>query len=235
MKLDDFSVDIPEGNEAEHGYVELRHAGRYTLRLGNDSALRCDAVVETDGKEVGKWRVDPYSFITLERPVNDTGHFTFYVAGTAEAKQAGIVRNDQLGLLKVTFTPEKKPQPVVRAVSPVFGAPDLDVSFGQPAPAPPPAAEGMAEEAIDIPAFLRRRGDGDSNRGHVENAPAAPRRAGGTGLSGRSSQLYHDAPPIDYDENNQVVIHLRLVEREDNTPRPLRSVLRQTPVPPLTQ
>ncbi|MBC8141849.1 MAG: hypothetical protein H7Y38_10465 [Armatimonadetes bacterium] len=231
MKLNNFSVIVPEGNETRDGYVELPHAGRYSLRLVNDSALRCDALVETDGKEVGKWRVEANSFIILERPVNDTGYFTFYVAGTSEAKEAGIVRHNDLGLLKVTFTPEKKPIPLTGlanrrydAGSPLGGL-QQDQYFSDP----------QAEEA-DMPVFSRSRGDGEPTGGFVEGAPApAPlRRAGGTGLSGRSDQTFVSASPIDYDENNQVTIHLRLVERDDKTPRPLVGVSRQTPVPPLT-
>jgi len=56
------------------------------------------------------------------------------------------------------------------------------------------------------------------------------RSAAGTGLSGTSSQKFHTVPDLDYDESQKTTIHLRLFVNDD-TPRPLTSVSRETPIP----
>ena len=47
--------------------------------------------------------------IALERPVHDTGHFTFYKFDSPDAQKAGLVLDDKLGLISVLFKPEKPP------------------------------------------------------------------------------------------------------------------------------
>ena len=108
MNLHHYSVTIPEGREAVQGYVSLTHGTRYTLELGNNDKWRCDAEVSIDGQKVGTWRVEKESSVRLERPVHDTGCFTFYQHGTKEAAQAGIVNNDSMGVISVVFKPEQR-------------------------------------------------------------------------------------------------------------------------------
>ena len=109
MYLNQFSVRVIGGNEQSGGYVELPHGKKYSLSLRNGRDVRCDARVEIDGKDVGTFRIDASRTIRLERPAHDTGRFTFYKLGTAEAHQAGLEEgNPNLGLVKVTFTPEGK-------------------------------------------------------------------------------------------------------------------------------
>lgn len=54
--------------------------------------------------------------------------------------------------------------------------------------------------------------------------------AGGTGLSGESSQKFSIAEQIEKDETQKVIITLRLVARENDGPRPLTNY--SNPVPP---
>jgi hypothetical protein len=57
----------------------------------------------------------------LERPEHDTGRFTFYKLGTAGAGAAQLDGNDpNLGLVKVTFTPERKRDYVSRPPRPIL-------------------------------------------------------------------------------------------------------------------
>ena len=108
MYLNQFSVRIPEGREA-NGYVEVQHNTQYTLRLRNSRDAPCDARVEVDGKHVGTWRIRARESLQIERPAHDTGRFTFYRLGSSQAKQAYLYEdNPDMGLVKVTFTPEKK-------------------------------------------------------------------------------------------------------------------------------
>ena len=108
MRLGNFSVEIPRGNYLDSGYVAMKHNTKYTIRLCNFGDLRCDAEVEIDGKPVGAWRVPSNGRIVIERPVHDTGCFTFYKIGTGEAKKAELVCSEKLGLITVLFKPEKK-------------------------------------------------------------------------------------------------------------------------------
>jgi hypothetical protein len=109
MKLNDFEVVIPEGDETEEGYVCLKHGTQYSIKLRNHSErLRCNATVKIDGRSVGTWRVDQGEAITIERPVHDSGRFTFYQEGTPEAAKANIRPTDELGLISVLFRPEKR-------------------------------------------------------------------------------------------------------------------------------
>ena len=113
MKLGDYAVQIQGGLERDTGYVEMAHNTKYKILLSNDSSLDCDAAVEIDGKEVGIWRVYSGKNIRIERPVHDTGQFTFYKLDSSEAGKIGLVRNDKLGLISVLFKPEKPPSPVM--------------------------------------------------------------------------------------------------------------------------
>lgn len=108
MKLKEFAVSIPEGKETQDGYVHLTHATQYTIQLQNDSSDRCDAEVYIDAQRVGIWRVNESSTIRLERPVHDTGRFTFYEVGTSEATKAGVRDGSDTGLIRVLFKPETR-------------------------------------------------------------------------------------------------------------------------------
>nr|WP_063842307.1 hypothetical protein [Hassalia byssoidea] len=111
MELNNFSLSISPGTELSGGYVQLEHNTQYNVVLANKRAMRCDAKLEIDGKHVGTWRLEEYDSIVLERPAHDTGRFTFYKLGSAEASIAGISKEDaNIGLVKVTFTPEHQVQ-----------------------------------------------------------------------------------------------------------------------------
>lgn len=108
MRLGNFAVEIPQGKELDSGYVAMKHNTQYTIRLSNFGDVRCDVEVEIDGKEIGGWRLRKNKSGVIERPVHDTGCFTFYKVGTDEAKKAELVHSDKLGLITVLFMPEKK-------------------------------------------------------------------------------------------------------------------------------
>ena len=102
-----FEVEIPEGERLKNGYVEMRHNTQYSLILINHPWVPCDAEVAIDGIHVGTWRIESRGVIHIERPVDDTGHFTFFQVGTAEADMAGITKHPENGLISVTFKPMK--------------------------------------------------------------------------------------------------------------------------------
>lgn len=203
MYLNDFSVRIPEGVETSGGYVEMRHGQVYRLVLHNGRSVRCDARVEIDGKHVGTWRINAYQSITLERPVHDQGRFTFYKLGTPEASQVGLSEHDpNLGLVKVTFTPEAQ---IIYTVTTSYYT------------AQPKGLEPQWQTTYDS--------------GTSRSYAGQSRSAGGTGLSGHSGQEFTNADYITYDYTQETVIHLRLVAvNGESGPRPLTSF--STPVPP---
>jgi hypothetical protein len=106
FKLANFSLSIPQGHHETSGHVRLGHGTQYSLQLRNDDNRPCDALVKIDGKEVGCWRIPAGSEIELERPVSDSGRFTFYRLGSPEADLADLVEGFELGLVAVTFMPK---------------------------------------------------------------------------------------------------------------------------------
>jgi len=58
--------------------VLLKEGQKYKLQLTNNAGGQCNCVVTIDGKEIGIFRLKPYSRYTIERPVNDIGYFTFH-------------------------------------------------------------------------------------------------------------------------------------------------------------
>lgn len=118
MILNNFSARVVNGQEDGSGYVALSHCQQYKIALHNYHNLRADARVEIDGKLVGTWRLPARSGFEIERPVHDEGVFTFYVVGTNEAVAAGLNGEDpNLGLVRVTFTPEVPPPVDVYSVA----------------------------------------------------------------------------------------------------------------------
>lgn len=207
MLLNYFSVRIPEGREIPGGYVEMEHGAQYALVLRNNGSARCDARVEIDGKHVGTWRIDTCRSVALERPAHDTGRFTFYRLGSPEAVKVGLTDGDpNLGLVKVTFTPE-------RIVRPVYTTTYYTLDNTKP--------------ALETELLTSAGPSVNTLSGTISYRTVS--QAGGTGLSGRSAQEFHTVTALDYDYGQQTVIHLRLVARSDE-PRPLTSF--STPVPP---
>ena len=185
MYLNNFSLRIVGGSE-RGGYVDMSHGQKYCLQMRSYREERCDARVEIDGQHVGTWRIERRGTINVDRPSHDSGQFTFYRLGSEEGMQAALNgASPDLGLVKVTFTPEVQ-------VSPVFH----DISFGV--------------------------------KGSL--GTSTMRGAGGTGLSGRSSQHFTNAGQIEYDRSQETVIQLRLIHSESETPRPLTAYA--TPYPP---
>lgn len=237
MYLNSFSVRVPEGTEKESGYVELNHGKQYSINLRNDRDVRCDADVSIDGKPIGTFRIEPNSTINLERPLNEDKRFTFYKAGSREAKasdEANIKDNYQ-GLIQVTFRPEKQYchyLPSWWYVWPSTPAPYTPWNFG---------------ESWDYDTTCNTRGTSgvtlktsgvtttSANYCQVTSTSSLPMRAGVTGLSGHSDQEFCQVDEIqDYDTNYFTAISLRLVctENQRQDPTPLRPVAYSNPVPP---
>lgn len=149
--------------ETKEGYAGLAHKETYKLRFKNDSDERIVAATRIDGKPVGNWVIGAHQTVDIDRPVEIAKLFTFLAQGTKEAKQAqlGKVAEDDLGLVSVTFTPEKKREFLVR--TPHWFQDEL-----------------LKSGCLSLQSKSARRG-----------ATAESFGAGGTGLSGRSDQSFH--------------------------------------------
>jgi len=93
----------------DEGYVYMPHMRQYEVRLKSKAGVRSDAKVVIDGKEVGVFRVEPNQTIVIERSLGDTARFTFIQKQTREyfAAKLDQVESGKLGLISVTFTPER--------------------------------------------------------------------------------------------------------------------------------
>lgn len=116
----DFDVIVLGNNATEFcnngaRYVALNE-GEFKLRLINNSESRADAVVAIDGSEVGVWRVNAFSSITIERPANVNRAFNFVSESSNIARRTGnIIGAESNGLVVVKFKPELK---IYRTYSP---------------------------------------------------------------------------------------------------------------------
>lgn len=107
LRLGDYAVCIPQGFYIDTGHVRLEHNIHYSIIMENFGNTSCDAEVSIDGVSVGTWRVSNNSKIEIERPVYDTGRFTFYALESEQSRKIGLSADDKLGLVTVTFMPEK--------------------------------------------------------------------------------------------------------------------------------
>jgi hypothetical protein len=115
LRLGSYELCVPQGVHLDSGHVRLQHNLHYSLLMKNHVDLDCDATVSIDGLEVGTWRLRGNSSIEIERPVDDTGRFTFYMLGSNQAKKIGLSATDNLGLVTVVFMPEKPPPPATNS------------------------------------------------------------------------------------------------------------------------
>lgn len=218
MRLNEFSVQVLPGRELSSGYVAMQHNAQYSLSLHNYRAEACDAEVSVDGKSIGAFRIYAGGKIVLERPEGDTGRFTFYKLGTPEAGLAQLSDDENLGRISVTFKPAKKFVGVLNAVA--------TEPWTSPWTGGWSTTDGVNYRSSNSGAAY---GATYSASADVAMASAGGMAAGGTGLSGESSQKFYTVSPLDYDESQITTINLRLVA-DKNTPRPLTQS--SNPVPP---
>lgn len=245
MNLDTFFVSILEGTETAGGYVEMQHAQQYTIQLGNRSYdRRCDAEVKIDGKVIGSFRLDKGRTITLERPLDDSGRFTFYKADTVDGAMAGAgnVNTNNRGLIEVTFKPEMYVAPVVqpKPAVPYYSGQHTNCSRSRGLN----SAGGTQGQMFAAPAGGGAPTNSCTDFDSAEYSTkatlcsASPNASAGvTGLSGHSYQRFVTVADLNYDMSLARTITLRLVHGGTkpccNTPRELKpAAMCCTPVPP---
>lgn len=206
---DDDLTKVKQPYEDEHGYVYLQHGDVYRICLRNHSDENNDVIIAIDGKKVGGWRLGSYQAATIEHPVNNSGQFTFYELGSIEAQKVALssISRTNLGLVKITFIPEKPRH---------HGIPAIDTrSYSGAKSTEEMNCSDWQQESFS---FGERGGAGG------QSVNVNTHSAGGTGLSGTSDQRFGQAGAIDRDYDRQVIINLRLVAKPSNEPRPLQAV-----------
>jgi hypothetical protein len=220
MRVSNFSVLIPEGQEYESGHVRLPHNTQFCIKLGNHDHRDCDATVFVDGKEVGCFRLQNGNTLLLERPVHDNARFTFFKADSEEAHDAGVssVASVDRGTIRVIFRPEKVRRPSRIGGQSVRGIDELTTKHRW--------GKSQDEQGPQLRALGMARSVETAGLGFVAPTNA---EAGITGLTGHSDQNFYTVPNLDYDPTAEVTINLRLVAGK--AVRPLTSVPRSNPVP----
>lgn len=115
IKLNGFSLEILTNSGTVHktsignsNYFALPNKSEYRLRLRNNRNTRADILIWIDNEKIGKWRIEAFSKITIERPANSPRKLVFIKEGSREALNSGIRSGDSYnGLIKIEFRPEK--------------------------------------------------------------------------------------------------------------------------------
>jgi hypothetical protein len=205
-----YSLEIVNGKEDNRGYVKLKHGQKYKVKLTNNQGRRVDVDLKIDGKSVGLFRVGAWDSVTLERPVNDTGCFTFFKRGTKEYNEAHgqYVSSDYRGLVQATFKPEKclsESSPSwVSAVDPIV-----------------PTRRGISGQCIGSSDFCFAS---PSSQNYTKGLTS-----GITGLEGYSDQTFTEVANLQYNLSEKVTLSVRLVSEKYGV-RPLRSAYVPSPV-----
>lgn len=79
-----------------HKYYPLKNGRDYIVKLSNNTDKRCNVTLYIDGKDMGTWRMNGHSSISLERPINSPRKFIFF------RENSEIIS----GLVKAIFVPE---------------------------------------------------------------------------------------------------------------------------------
>lgn len=209
--LNGFSVNILGNNvthfkRGEHNYYSLPHLSEYKIKLTNNRPTKCDAEVFIDGYSVGKWRIESFSSIILERPVNLNRKFIFVGERSNIAQEVGIQKYDQNnGLVSVIF----KPEIIMSSYS-------------------------VEQAYISRPTFSCNEGNANysnqsyldsSSIGQIENNISFS--SGATALGEGTYQYFNTTIPLaNIDNNNITTINLRLVIARDPYYVSIKNVMR---------
>ena len=195
-----FGVEIVADNAkqlvyGDNKYISVPNKTPYSIRFINHTSTKADVAVTIDGESVGKWRLDKYSKILIERPANVNRKFIFVSETSEEATQAGIEKgNSDNGLIKVTFYPEYPPTILLNDMRAKSFSNNI--------------SSGMQMMNVET----------DSIRSHAKLTSYS---SGGTVLGGETKQQFNTVTPIRNIDNSRVeTIVFRLVvdnnHKEDN-------------------
>ena len=109
VKIESNESNIDNFIKNGHKYCALLHNTSYKVIMTNNTDLRANAILRIDGEIMGKWRLNAYSDIIIERPTHNNRKFTFVQEDSWEGKMGGIKQGDNMnGIVEVTFIPEER-------------------------------------------------------------------------------------------------------------------------------
>lgn len=186
-----------------YNYIALKHNTEYSLELQNNTNNRCDAVVTIDGRSVGKFRINSYSGIVVERPVTKHQKFVFLRESSGDAYRAGITEGKYAnGSVSITFYPE---------MHKFHSRIDYDRARGFP-------YTNSSSETHCTKSYSM-----SSDIGSFNYMDVGTMSAGATALGDRSHQLFKHASELDsIDHNNITTIKFRLVVDDDLYQQPIK-------------
>ncbi len=194
--------------ETKEGYAPLMHGEHYKIRINNLSSYEdARAEVRIDGVSVGYFAIDKNKAIVLERPSDTAKSFTFFKLESKEAKASLLDKVSEENLGLIEI--KLVPGQIIRPMTYYASSAFDDV---------PMRGGSMKRDSFSF---------GQASRGLS---------AGGTGLSGQSSQQFTQVQFYG-DEARAVTLRLRLVHDQKRRPapdvQPLSAHLSNvTPVPP---
>jgi len=192
-KCNDYYIDIvtensPVLNTIQNGfrYVAIPHNTEYSVRLSNKTFKRCNVELFIDKEFIGKWRINEYSSIVIERPSKSMRKFTFVKENTHEADMGNVMNGSfNNGLIEAKFIPEA---PQINFNNNNYKCRNTSMKNSSP----------MAHT---------------SNKTFCNNTFGMS--SGATILGNRSNQKYGSASKIDEDMANIVTKKIRLVVNEN--------------------
>jgi len=176
---------------------------------------------------MGTFRIAANSTMRLERKPDDDGRFTFYRLGSAEAGKSdlGSISENDLGLLKIVFTPGIIPTTTSITYT--------NYPYTYTCPWEDTPTPMWDEGTTDNPNTWLDAVTCNASSVSMDCCSVRGGAPGGTGLSGHSDQGFIEVEDMLLDYSQQTTIHLRLVEeRKQKDPRPLRPVMNSSPIPP---
>jgi hypothetical protein len=107
VKIESNESEIDNFIENGHKYCALSHNTPYKIKMINNTDLHANAILRIDGEIMGKWRLNAYSDIIIERPTHNNRKFIFVREDSWEGGMGGIKKGDNMnGVVEVTFIPE---------------------------------------------------------------------------------------------------------------------------------
>ena len=233
-------------NRNGHNFISLQNKSKYSVILTNKNRTQCDVELFIDQERMGKWRINPSSSITIERPSGINRQFMFVEENSADAWDGHVTPGAHInGLISAKFYPEKEYYNNAHQVDEVDDSNEFKSTM--------PHMKGFA---FNEPIRFRQNScygaqcirASAGSRGSVMNeslnmAPLTNSmsrtdnynnnfKSGATVLNGRSKQNFGKVSPIkDIDTHLITKLTLRLVVEDDNTVYPLHSRPR-IPEPP---
>lgn len=227
------SSDINYHNNINDGnYVVLKHLEKYSLVMENNRDRKCDVVVYIDGDKMGKWRINKYDSITIERPSNKKKRFTFVKEDSWEAGVGGIEKgDDKNGVVTATFYPAKQSQShSLYATRCMPKEKSSGISRGGMSKGMPRGGYTMCDNRAPLQ-YQSFSSAPVSNAGSL--GMTSDFGSGGTVLQGNSDQRFGSVDSItDIDQSNVTELSVRLVVDKRSSPMSMPKPVYKNAIPP---